>query len=57
MSWEGFKKAINRAGHSVIIKNVDKTIDKEYDMEDVVIKFFKEQVRHYKRKPKVSWTH
>ncbi|CAI4295124.1 hypothetical protein SCAW_036240 [Saccharomyces cerevisiae] len=34
MSWEGFKKAINRAGHSVIIKNVDKTIDKEYDMEE-----------------------
>ncbi len=34
MSWEGFKKAINRAGNSVIIKNVDKTIDKEYDMEE-----------------------
>lgn len=34
MSWEGFKKAINRAGNSVIIKNVDKTIDKEYDIEE-----------------------
>ncbi|SCW02609.1 LAFE_0F10374g1_1 [Lachancea fermentati] len=34
MSWEGFKKAINRAGNSVLIKNVDKTIDKEYDIEE-----------------------
>lgn len=34
MSWEGFKKAINRAGNSVLIKNVDKTIDKEYDLEE-----------------------
>ncbi|CCH60929.1 hypothetical protein TBLA_0D04330 [Henningerozyma blattae CBS 6284] len=34
MSWEGFKKAINRAGNSVIVKNVDKTIDKEYNMEE-----------------------
>ncbi|QLG71366.1 hypothetical protein HG535_0B04080 [Zygotorulaspora mrakii] len=34
MSWEGFKKAINRAGQSVIIKEVDKTIDKEYDIEE-----------------------
>ncbi|AET38442.1 amphiphysin-like protein RVS161 Ecym_2742 [Eremothecium cymbalariae DBVPG len=34
MSWEGFKKAINRAGNSVIIKNVDKTVDKEYDIEE-----------------------
>ena len=33
MSWEGFKKAINRAGNSVIIKNVDKTVDKEFDLE------------------------
>lgn len=34
MSWDGFKKAINRAGNSVLIKNVDKTIDKEYDIEE-----------------------
>ncbi|AAS52874.1 AER193Wp [Eremothecium gossypii ATCC 10895] len=34
MSWEGFKKAINRAGNSVIIKNVDKTVDKDYDLEE-----------------------
>ncbi|CCE62058.1 hypothetical protein TPHA_0B03860 [Tetrapisispora phaffii CBS 4417] len=34
MSWDGFKKAINRAGNSVIIKNVDKTIDKEYNIEE-----------------------
>lgn len=34
MSWQGFKKAINRAGNTVIIKNVDKTIDREYDMEE-----------------------
>ncbi|CCE90709.1 amphiphysin-like protein RVS161 TDEL_0B05800 [Torulaspora delbrueckii] len=34
MSWEGFKKAINRAGNSVIVKNIDKTIDKEYDIEE-----------------------
>lgn len=34
MSWEGFKKAINRAGNSVIIKSVDKTVDKEFDLEE-----------------------
>lgn len=34
MSWGGFKKAINRAGNSVIIKNVDKTNDKEFDIEE-----------------------
>lgn len=33
MSWDGFKKAINRAGNSVIVKNVDKTTDKEFDIE------------------------
>lgn len=33
MSWTGFKKAVNRAGHSVLIKDVDKTVDKEYDVE------------------------
>lgn len=34
MSWEGFKKAINRAGTSVLVKDVDKTIDKDYDVEE-----------------------
>lgn len=34
MSWEGFKKAINRAGASVIVKDVDKTIDKDFDVEE-----------------------
>ncbi|CCE79533.1 Piso0_001605 [Millerozyma farinosa CBS 7064] len=34
MSWEGFKKAINRAGGSVAVKNVDKTIDKDFDIEE-----------------------
>ncbi|KAL6940075.1 hypothetical protein ACO0QE_003959 [Hanseniaspora vineae] len=34
MSWTGFKKAINRAGNSVMIKDVDKTVDKEYDTEE-----------------------
>lgn len=34
MSWEGFKKAINRAGASVTIKDVDKTIDKDFDVEE-----------------------
>lgn len=34
MSWEGFKKAINRAGASVAVKDVDKTIDKDYDVEE-----------------------
>lgn len=34
MSWEGFKKAINRAGNSVLVKNVDKTVDKEYNIEE-----------------------
>lgn len=33
MSWTGFKKAVNRAGHNVLIKDVDKTVDKEYDVE------------------------
>ncbi|CCK70405.1 BAR domain-containing protein KNAG_0E01400 [Huiozyma naganishii CBS 8797] len=34
MSWVGFKKAINRAGNSVIVKSVDKTPDKEFDLEE-----------------------
>ncbi|EDO16191.1 hypothetical protein Kpol_1014p9 [Vanderwaltozyma polyspora DSM 70294] len=34
MSWDGFKKAINRASNTVIVKNVDKTVDKEYNMEE-----------------------
>lgn len=34
MSWEGFKKAVNRAGNSVMVKDVDKTIDKDFDTEE-----------------------
>lgn len=34
MSWDGFKKAINRAGGSVLVKDVDKTIDKDFDVEE-----------------------
>ncbi|CCE66071.1 hypothetical protein TPHA_0O01020 [Tetrapisispora phaffii CBS 4417] len=34
MSWDGFKKAINRAGQSVHVKNIDKTVDKNYDIEE-----------------------
>lgn len=34
MSWDGFKKAINRAGSSVLVKDVDKTIDKDFDIEE-----------------------
>lgn len=34
MSWEGFKKAVNRAGNSVMVKDVDKTIDKDFDVEE-----------------------
>ncbi|ABN68569.1 cytoskeleton structure, endocytosis, cell fusion protein [Scheffersomyces stipitis CBS 6054] len=34
MSWDGFKKAINRAGASVTVKNVDKTMDKDFDTEE-----------------------
>jgi hypothetical protein len=34
MSWEGFKKAVNRAGASVMVKDVDKTLDKEFEVEE-----------------------
>lgn len=34
MSWDGFKKAINRAGNSVLVKDVDKTMDKDFDAEE-----------------------
>lgn len=34
MSWGGFKKAIQRAGGSVMVKDVDKTIDKDFDVEE-----------------------
>lgn len=34
MSWDGFKKAVSRAGASVTVKNVDKTIDKDFDTEE-----------------------
>ncbi|CCK71599.1 uncharacterized protein KNAG_0H01850 [Huiozyma naganishii CBS 8797] len=34
MSWGGFKKAVNRAGNSVIIKDVDKVNDREFDLQE-----------------------
>ncbi|CAX40575.1 amphiphysin-like lipid raft protein, putative [Candida dubliniensis CD36] len=34
MSWGGFKKAINRAGAAVTVKDVDKTMDKDFDVEE-----------------------
>lgn len=34
MSWEGFKKAVHRAGASVTVKDVDKTMDKDFDVEE-----------------------
>ncbi|KAK6455931.1 cytoskeleton structure, endocytosis, cell fusion protein [Scheffersomyces xylosifermentans] len=34
MSWDGFKKAVSRAGASVTVKDVDKTIDKDFDVEE-----------------------
>lgn len=34
MSWGGFKKAVNRASNSVMVKDVDKTIDKDFDTEE-----------------------
>jgi amphiphysin len=34
MSWEGFKKAINRTTGSVMVKPADKVTDKEYDIEE-----------------------
>lgn len=34
MSWEGFKKAVNRASASVTVKNVDKVMDKDFDVEE-----------------------
>ncbi|KAG7195669.1 uncharacterized protein KQ657_003439 [Scheffersomyces spartinae] len=34
MSWDGFKKAVTRAGGSVMVKDVDKTMDKDFDVEE-----------------------
>ena len=34
MSWEGFKKAVNRASAGVTVKSVDKTIDKDFDVQE-----------------------
>lgn len=34
MSWDGFKKAINRTTGSVMVKAADKVTDKEYDIEE-----------------------
>ncbi|ODQ78855.1 hypothetical protein BABINDRAFT_168034 [Babjeviella inositovora NRRL Y-12698] len=34
MSWEGFKKALNRTGGSIMVKATDKTMDKDYDTEE-----------------------
>lgn len=34
MSWEGFKKAVNRTTGSVMVKSADKVTDKEYDIEE-----------------------
>ncbi|ODV97357.1 hypothetical protein PACTADRAFT_49087 [Pachysolen tannophilus NRRL Y-2460] len=34
MSWEGFKKAVNRTAASVTVKSTDKVIDRDYDTEE-----------------------
>ena len=34
MSWEVFKKAVNRASAGVTVKSVDKTIDKDFDVQE-----------------------
>ena len=34
MSWDGFKKAINRAGNTIIVKDIDKTVDKDFNIEE-----------------------
>lgn len=34
MSWDGFKKALNRTTGSVLVKAADKVQDKEYDIEE-----------------------
>ncbi|EGW30238.1 uncharacterized protein SPAPADRAFT_63854 [Spathaspora passalidarum NRRL Y-27907] len=34
MSWGGFKKAVTRAGQSITVKDVDKTMDKDFDIEE-----------------------
>ncbi|QPG74598.1 hypothetical protein FOA43_001929 [Brettanomyces nanus] len=34
MSWSGFKKALTRAGGSVVVKAADKVMDKDYDIEE-----------------------
>lgn len=52
MSWEGFKKAINRAGNSVLIKNVDKTHDKEYDTEERRYKVLEKAGRELQKEAK-----
>lgn len=34
MSWDGFKKAINRAGGNILVKPVDKVVDRDYEIEE-----------------------
>lgn len=34
MSWNGFKKAVNRAGAGIQVKAQDKTVDKSFDIDD-----------------------
>ncbi|CAN3363534.1 reduced viability upon starvation protein 161 [Diutina catenulata] len=34
MSWNGFKKAVTRAGGQLSVKAVDKTMDKDFDIEE-----------------------
>lgn len=34
MSWQGFKKALSRAGGSVVVRASDKVMDKDYDVEE-----------------------
>ncbi|VEU22125.1 DEKNAAC103162 [Brettanomyces naardenensis] len=34
MSWQGFKKALSRAGGSVVVKPADKVMDRDYDIQE-----------------------
>ena len=57
MSWGGFKKAINRAGASVIVKDVDKTMDKDFDVEERRYKTLKTAGTNYRKLPRVFGQH
>lgn len=52
MSWSGFKKAISRAGGSVVVKATDRVSDKDYDIQERRFKLIEKSGKELQKEAK-----